>query len=83
MTTGARVLSGAVRCYQLMLSPLFGGQCRFYPSCSAYALDALAVHGAARGSMLAGKRLLRCHPWNPGGYDPAPECGCGHPSESQ
>jgi putative membrane protein insertion efficiency factor len=82
MTVVARILSVLVRLYQLTLSPLLGGQCRFYPSCSAYALDALAIHGAVRGSALAGKRLLRCHPWNPGGYDPVPECGCGHPSES-
>ncbi|HET9147613.1 MAG TPA: membrane protein insertion efficiency factor YidD [Acetobacteraceae bacterium] len=82
MTPLARVLSGGVRLYQLTLSPLMGGQCRFYPSCSAYALEAFASHGAARGAILAGRRVLRCHPWNPGGYDPVPGPDCTHATES-
>lgn len=82
MTPLARVLSGGVRLYQLTLSPLMGGQCRFYPSCSAYALEAFASHGAARGALLAGRRVLRCHPWNPGGYDPVPGPDCTHATES-
>lgn len=72
MSAAARALRGAVRVYQLTLTPIFGGQCRFYPSCSAYAMEALSVHGAARGSALAARRILRCHPWNPGGIDPVP-----------
>ena len=61
-----------VRAYQLLVSPLLGPRCRFYPSCSAYALDALRVHGALRGTWLAVRRVLRCHPWNPGGVDDVP-----------
>ena len=72
MTPAARVLRGGVRAYQLVLSPVLGGQCRFFPSCSAYAMDALAAHGAVHGSALAARRILRCHPWNEGGYDPVP-----------
>lgn len=65
-----------LRGYQLLLSPLLGQKCRFYPTCSNYAIEALRVHGAARGSLLAARRVCRCHPWNPGGVDfvpPAPE----------
>ncbi|MGC9269767.1 membrane protein insertion efficiency factor YidD [Acidiphilium sp.] len=72
MNPQTRALRGAVRAYQLLASPLLGGQCRFYPSCSAYAMEALAMHGAARGSLLAAKRIFRCHPWHPGGIDPVP-----------
>ncbi|MCF3946826.1 membrane protein insertion efficiency factor YidD [Acidiphilium sp. AL] len=72
MTPAARTLRGFVRAYQLALSPVLGGQCRFYPSCSAYAMDALATHGAVRGAALAARRILRCHPWNDGGHDPVP-----------
>jgi putative membrane protein insertion efficiency factor len=61
-----------VRAYQLILSPLLPPSCRFTPSCSAYAHEALMRHGAVRGSWLAARRLARCHPWNPGGYDPVP-----------
>lgn len=68
----ARVLMLLVRFYQRFISPMFGPTCRFYPSCSAYALDAVRVHGAARGVWLAVRRLGRCHPFNPGGYDPVP-----------
>jgi uncharacterized protein len=68
----ARLLVLLVRGYQIAISPLLGPRCRFYPSCSAYAIEALRVHGALRGSWLAGRRLLRCHPWNPGGLDPVP-----------
>ena len=68
----AAVLMGMVRLYQITLSPYIGGQCRFHPTCSNYALDALANHGPLRGSWLALKRLLKCHPFHPGGFDPAP-----------
>ena len=61
-----------IRVYQLAVSPLLGPRCRFYPSCSAYAVEALQVHGPLRGTVLAARRLLRCHPWNPGGVDPVP-----------
>jgi len=67
-----RLLMAAVRAYQKILSPLLPPSCRFTPSCSVYAHAALARHGAVRGSWLAVRRLARCHPWNPGGYDPVP-----------
>jgi putative membrane protein insertion efficiency factor len=67
-----RTLIMMVRGYRLLLSPWLGSQCRFEPTCSAYALDALQVHGAAGGSYLAARRLLRCHPWCAGGHDPVP-----------
>jgi uncharacterized protein len=67
-----RSLMAAVRAYQLVLSPMLPPNCRFTPSCSAYALEALSRHGAVRGTWLAARRLARCHPWNPGGYDPVP-----------
>ena len=66
------VLIGLLKAYRLVVSPLYGNVCRYYPSCSAYALRAVSVHGAVRGSWLAVRRLLRCHPWAPGGYDPVP-----------
>lgn len=66
------LLVALVRTYQLFVSPLLGPTCRFYPSCSAYALEAVTVHGALRGTYLAARRLGRCHPWNPGGVDLVP-----------
>ena len=66
------ILRGLIRIYQLTLSPLLGPRCRFYPSCSQYACEAIDVHGAGRGSWLALKRLCRCHPFHAGGYDPVP-----------
>ncbi len=62
-----------IRGYQLLLSPLLGNHCRFYPSCSQYAREAIERHGALRGGWLAIRRVLRCHPWHPGGVDPVPE----------
>lgn len=67
-----RVVDGLIRLYQLLLSPLLGGHCRFHPSCSAYAREALATHGAGRGVLLAGWRILRCQPFARGGLDPVP-----------
>ncbi|HUH95575.1 MAG TPA: membrane protein insertion efficiency factor YidD [Casimicrobiaceae bacterium] len=67
-----RVLLLAIRVYQYALRPLLGANCRFYPSCSEYAREALERHGAGRGSWLAMRRLARCHPYHPGGYDPVP-----------
>ena len=62
-----------VRVYQYTLSPLLGPHCRFSPTCSHYAVEALQVHGAGRGSYLAVRRLCRCHPWHTGGIDPVPK----------
>ena len=67
------VLLSLIKAYRLCFSPFFGSQCRFYPTCSAYAAEAIEVHGALRGSWLAVRRLLRCNPWHPGGVDPVPE----------
>jgi putative membrane protein insertion efficiency factor len=61
-----------VRGYQLWLSPLLPAACRYYPTCSAYAIEALERHGATRGTWLAIRRIARCHPFRPGGYDPVP-----------
>jgi uncharacterized protein len=66
-------LRGLVRLYQCTLSPFIGNQCRFHPTCSAYALEALEQHGALRGSWLTLRRLSKCHPFHPGGFDAVPE----------
>ena len=63
---------GALRAYKLTLSPLIGRQCRFLPTCSEYAAQALISHGPWRGSFLAARRLCRCHPWGASGFDPVP-----------
>ena len=68
-----RLLIGLLRAYQYLLSPFLGQHCRFIPTCSQYAIDALREHGPWRGSLLAARRVLRCHPWHPGGVDPVPE----------
>ncbi|MDX1434024.1 MAG: membrane protein insertion efficiency factor YidD [Gammaproteobacteria bacterium] len=68
----ARVLRALVRGYQLTLSPLLGPRCRFLPTCSDYALEAIEMHGALRGGWLALARVLRCHPWGASGHDPVP-----------
>lgn len=93
MSPAARVLALLVRAYQLVGRPLLPPACRFVPSCSDYALEALRTHGAVRGAGLAAWRVARCNPFVPGGYDPVPEprggaCGChagalqkrGHPA---
>ena len=72
MTTAAWLLSLPVRAYRLLWSPWVGHNCRFQPTCSAYALEALARHGALRGGWLALRRIGRCHPWGRSGYDPVP-----------
>ena len=64
------LLTGLIVGYQRLVSPMLGPRCRFYPSCSSYALEAVQVHGAVKGTALATARVCRCHPWNPGGYDP-------------
>ena len=66
------ILLGLIRAYQIVISPLLGPSCRFYPSCSCYAHTAIERHGALRGSWLAARRIARCHPFRPGGYDPVP-----------
>ena len=66
------VLIALLKVYRLVISPLYGNVCRYYPSCSAYALRAVEYHGALRGSWMAARRLLSCHPWAPGGYEPVP-----------
>jgi putative membrane protein insertion efficiency factor len=68
----AQLLLALVRVYQLLISPLLGPACRFHPTCSQYMAECLAAHGALRGSYLGVRRILRCHPFNPGGYDPPP-----------
>lgn len=65
-------LIGLLKLYRTFISPLYGQVCRYHPSCSAYALEAIQSHGAMRGSWLAARRLSRCHPWSSGGYDPVP-----------
>ena len=67
-----RLLLSLIGAYRLLLSPFLGASCRFYPSCSAYALEAIERHGTLRGSWLALKRISKCHPWHPGGVDAVP-----------
>lgn len=68
----AGILIKLIQAYQLVLSPLFGQQCRFYPTCSQYAIETISKHGAVIGSYYTIRRLLRCHPWHAGGHDPIP-----------
>ena len=72
MIMAQRILIGLIRFYQYFISPMLGRRCRFYPSCSEYAVEALQRHGALRGLSLALRRVARCHPWHPGGFDPVP-----------
>ncbi len=62
-----------LRAYKFAISPFLGQKCRFFPSCSSYAIEAIQVHGSMKGGMLAAKRLCKCHPWHPGGFDPVPD----------
>ncbi|SNX59843.1 hypothetical protein SAMN06296273_1280 [Nitrosomonas ureae] len=68
-----RILIGVIKGYQIVISALLGQSCRFYPTCSNYTIEALELHGIFRGGWLAIKRISRCHPWNPGGFDPVPQ----------
>lgn len=67
-----RVLVFFLRTYQYAISPFLGRRCRYYPSCSEYAVEAVQKYGAVKGGWLGVKRVCRCHPWHPGGYDPVP-----------
>jgi uncharacterized protein len=73
MVTARQILMWTIRGYQLAISPMLGPRCRFYPSCSCYAHTAIERFGAWRGLWLGARRLLRCHPFNEGGYDPVPD----------
>ena len=72
MSPAAHILALPVRAYRLILSPWVGHNCRYHPTCSAYALEALSVHGAIRGGWLTLRRIARCHPWGGSGVDPVP-----------
>ncbi|MGN0063676.1 MAG: membrane protein insertion efficiency factor YidD [Nocardioides sp.] len=71
-----------LKAYRLLISPLYGQVCRYHPTCSAYALQAVERHGALRGTWLAVRRLARCHPWAAGGYDPVPGTDGASPDQT-
>jgi len=73
MNPAAALLRGLIRGYQLLLSPILPAACRFQPTCSAYAIEAIGRHGAVMGGWLAVRRVARCHPWHGGGFDPVPD----------
>lgn len=73
-----------IRGYQYLISPLLGSNCRFYPSCSHYMIEAIETHGILKGGYLGIRRILRCHPYSEGGMDPVPpRCGCAHSHDNQ
>jgi putative membrane protein insertion efficiency factor len=80
VTPAQHLLRGAIRTYQLTLRPIIGCNCRYYPHCSEYGMEAVAAHGALKGAWLAGRRILRCTPWHQGGYDPVPLPSTGLPA---
>jgi uncharacterized protein len=67
-----KIMIALIKAYQIVLSPFFGQQCRFTPTCSHYAIESIQLHGALKGFVLATKRILRCNPWHDGGHDPVP-----------
>lgn len=69
-----KLMIAPIRCYQWCISPFLPSSCRYWPTCSDYAIEAVNKHGAWRGTILATKRIARCHPWSAGGIDPVPEC---------
>ncbi|MDN4477810.1 membrane protein insertion efficiency factor YidD [Demequina sp. SYSU T00039] len=75
MNVAQRAISGLIRVYQLTVSPLTGPTCKFHPTCSHYGMEAVRVHGAVLGSLMAGWRVLRCNPWSHGGVDDVPARG--------
>ncbi len=75
-----RLLIAVIYVYRWCISPLLGERCRFYPSCSQYAIEALHTQTLSRSLWLIVRRIGRCHPWHPGGYDPVPSCGCSQSS---
>ncbi|MDA3887265.1 MAG: membrane protein insertion efficiency factor YidD [Allgaiera sp.] len=81
MSPQARLFTIPVHFYRLVISPLLGGNCRYQPTCSAYALEALQRHGALKGGWLALRRIGRCHPWGGTGYDPVPGADPEHDHE--
>lgn len=87
MGIAATTLRGMIRLYQLSLAHFSAGSCRYLPSCSDYAMEAVGTHGALRGGWLGLRRILRCHPWGGDGYDPVPSadhdgCGCSRSIEA-
>jgi putative membrane protein insertion efficiency factor len=70
--TMQKIIISLIRAYQYLLSPFFGAHCRYYPTCSSYAVEAVRQHGVIKGLSLAARRIGRCHPWHEGGYDPVP-----------
>lgn len=82
MTWLRALLIAPIRLYQWTLSPLLGVNCRYAPSCSEYAAEAIATHGIRRGAWLGLQRILRCHPWGGSGYDPVPSRSCDHHQDS-
>jgi len=79
----AAILRGLIWLYRMTISPLLGPKCRFEPSCSDYAMEAIARHGAWSGSLMSLRRLGRCHPWGGSGYDPVPESNAPAPAQGR
>lgn len=77
------ILSRFIRGYQLVISPLLGSNCRYQPTCSAYAMEAIKIHGGLKGGWLAIRRIGRCHPWGGSGYDPVPNSGVSSPENGK